>query len=44
VTIMLGMKDGYYMPFDPTYLAIFQDTLIPVPNRLNDWLFPKAEG
>jgi lysophospholipase L1-like esterase len=25
VTIMLGMNDGYYMPFDPKYLGIFED-------------------
>jgi len=24
VTIMLGMNDGYYMPFDPKYLDIFE--------------------
>ena len=25
VTIMLGMNDGYYVPFDPKYLTIFED-------------------
>jgi lysophospholipase L1-like esterase len=25
VTIMLGMNDAYYMPFDPNYLGIFED-------------------
>jgi lysophospholipase L1-like esterase len=25
VTIMLGMNDGYYVPFDPKYLGIFED-------------------
>ena len=25
VTIMLGMNDGYYVPFDPKYLKIFAD-------------------
>jgi lysophospholipase L1-like esterase len=25
VTIMLGMNDGYYMPFDPQYLDIFEN-------------------
>jgi lysophospholipase L1-like esterase len=25
VTIMLGMNDGYYMPFNPKYLGIFED-------------------
>ena len=25
VTIMLGMNDGYYVPFDSKYLAIFED-------------------
>lgn len=25
VTIMLGMNDGYYLPFDPKYLAAFED-------------------
>jgi lysophospholipase L1-like esterase len=25
ITIMLGMNDGYYMPFNPKYLGIFED-------------------
>jgi lysophospholipase L1-like esterase len=25
VTIMLGMNDGYYMPFNPKYLAVFEE-------------------
>jgi lysophospholipase L1-like esterase len=25
VTVMLGMNDGYYMPYDPKYQAIFED-------------------
>jgi lysophospholipase L1-like esterase len=25
VTIMLGMNDGYYIPYDPKYQAIFED-------------------
>jgi len=25
VTILLGMNDGYYMPFNPKYLGIFED-------------------
>jgi lysophospholipase L1-like esterase len=25
VTIMLGMNDGFYVPFDPKYLKIYQD-------------------
>ncbi len=25
ITVMLGMNDGYYMPFNPKYLGIFED-------------------